>query len=255
MKQKIAKLVTTSALAGGAYLGGLNQNVGYQNLPSAIQEIALGKCIVELSPRVNYQDIPSAIQEAILVEHQVADSSITHAVDLFKSGNPMEAYEAFEVAKARVKQLKKLDPEYGSLEDAIFQYGAAIIDTNNIVKYHINYVYERVMKSPESIAKHITNGGNFDWTDSQLGNIGPETGAYHRLNGDEQAQNELLKYYVENVRRWGYVQEQMIGSLKKSPDKTNQIERAIKILDERMDQIQRERIWADDFEREHITER
>jgi hypothetical protein len=228
MKQTIAKIATVVALVGGSYFTGLNQ-------------------------RASYEELPVAVQEAVVLEHQKADSSIDRAVVLFKQGNPSDAYDAFEAVKTHSQQIKKIDPQYESLEDKIFQYGAAIIDTDNVVSKHIDSMYEYIVTgTPERIAEYITIGYPLSWYDEQLETINPKSGAFYRLRPDTVAQDALLKYYVNTSRRWYDAQEQMLNTLKSATDQTDQIEWATKILEKRMPNIERDRDWTDNFEQERF---
>ena len=187
---------------------------------------------------------------AIVETHQDLDSLLNQAVNQYKSGNPQEALEIYEQVKQEAESLEKIDPYHEDTKARMFQYGAAIIDTGDIVTKHIDPIYENIVAgTPERIAEYVTTPG-LSWLDGYLEVIGPKSGAYHRLNGDKIAQTALLTYYVDCLLRWYDAQKQMRETLKSSQHKTEQVEWAIKILDERMPQIEKNRAWTIKFQQE-----
>ena len=220
----IEKSVLVAGLATAPYFVGLKQNPSFDKLPTKAQQV-------------------------IVDQHRDADNLLTRAVDEYKRGDPKKAEELYWQFKKEETPLKNIDTHYEELETLLFRYSAAIIDTADIVTKYIEHLYEHVVAgTPEKIAEYVTASG-IGWGDS-LENIGPESGAYHRLNEDKAAQTALLKYYVDCSLRWYNAQEQMRETLKSSPHKTEQIDEAIRILDKRMEQIKIDRERINQFEEE-----
>ena len=208
------KFVLVVGLVAASYFAGLNKN------PS-------------------FQELPARAQQAIVEQHQDAEALLTQAVSEYKRGNSKKAEELYWQFKKEAAPLKRIDPHYEELETRLFRYSAAIIDTADIVTKHINPLYEKIMVgTPERIAEYVT-ASNFQGLDNHLEIIGPESGAYHRLDGDKVIQAVLLDYYADSSLRWYEAQEQMREKLKSSPNKNEQIEWAIRILDQRMEQIKK----------------
>ncbi len=219
------KMVLVAGLVTASYFIGLNRNPSFDELP------------------------PKA-QQAIVVQHRDADSLLTQAVSEYKRGNPKKAEELYWQCKKEEAPLEDVDPRYEELETKLFRYSVAIIDTADIVTKHIDPLYEHIVAgTPERIAEYVTAPG-FEWGDSRLESIGPESGAYHRLDGDKTAQTALLKYYVDCSLKWYDAQMQIRETLKSSENKTEQMEWAIRILDKRMEQIKRDKEWVNQFKEE-----
>lgn len=218
----IGKTVLMAGLVTASYFVGLNQNP-------------------------IFSELPKKAQEAIVEVHQDLDTLLTQAVDYYKRENPRKALELYRQVEQEAKSLKIIDPRHEDIEARLFQYGAAIIDTDDIVTKHINPLYGHIVAgTPERIAEYIT-APSLSWLDGQLEVIGPKSGTYHRLDGDKTAQASLLNYYVNSSLRWYDAQERMRETLQSSPNKTDQIEWAIEILDKRMEQIKRDREWILNF--------
>ena len=183
--------------------------------------------------------------------HQDLDTLLTHAVNQYKKENPKKALELYRQVEQEFESLEKIDPRHKAIETRMFQYGAAIIDTGYIVTKHIDPIFENIVSgTPERIAEYVTLGGTLSWLDDHLEIIGPNSGAYHRLNGDKTAQIALLNYYVETSLKWYGAQEQMRETLVNAPDKTELVKLAIKTLDDRMEQIKNDREWINEFKQE-----
>lgn len=207
--------------------------------------------VVGLNQNPSFRELPKKAQQAVVEEHQDVDTLLTQAVGEYKRGNPKKALDLYRRAKQEARPLEKIDPRHENIESRLFAYGAAIIDTADIVTEHIDSLYEHVVAgSPERIAEYVTLGGSLSWLDQQLEVLGPDSGAYHRLEGDKIAQTALLNYYVDSSLRWYDAQEQMRETLVSSADKKEQVEWAIKILDGRMEQIKKNREWTNKFKQE-----
>ncbi len=212
--------------------------------------IVTASYFVGLNQNPTFSELPQKAQQAIVETHQDLDTLLTEAVGQYKRGNPQKALELYRLVEQEAESLEKIDPSHEDTEARMFQYGAAIIDTGNIVTKHIDSVYKHVVSgTPERIAEYVTAPG-LSWLDDYLEVIGLESGAYHRLSGDKIAQESLLNYYVDCSLRWYDAQEQMLETLKSSPTKTEQIEWAIKILDDRMEQIKEDREFTLKFKQE-----
>ncbi len=206
---------------------------------------------VGLYQNPTFSELPPKAQVAIVETHQDLDSLLTEAVGQYKTGNPQKALELYRQVEQEAESLEKIDPNHEDSEARMFQYGATIIDTGDIVTKHINPIYENIVAgTPERIAEYVTHGGSLSWLDGHLEVIGPKSGAYHRLDGDKIAQTALLNYYVDCSLKWYDAQEQMRETLKSSSNKTEQIEWAIEILDKRMPQIEKDRAWTLKFQQE-----
>ena len=141
-----------------------------------------------LNKTPSFQERPARAQQAIVEQHQDAEALLTQAVSEYKRGNSKKAEELYWQFKKEAAPLKRIDPHYEELETRLFRYSAAIIDTVDIVTKHINPLYEKIMVgTPERIAEYVTTS-NFQGLDNHLEIIGPESGAYHRLDGDEAVQ-------------------------------------------------------------------
>ncbi|GEM_PF-2182961 len=206
--------------------------------------------IVGLNQNPSFTELPPKAQQAIVETHGDLDTLLTEAVDQYKRGNPPKALELYRQVEQEAESLEKIDPQHEDTEARMFQYGAAIIDTGDIVTKHIDSLYEHIVAgTPERIAEYVTAPG-LSWLDDQMEIMGPKSGAYHRLDGDKITQKALLNYYVGSSLRWYDAQEQMRETLKSSPNKTELIEWAIRILDKRMDQIKKDREWTLNFKQE-----
>ena len=210
--------------------------------------------LVGLNKNPSFQELPQKAQQAVVETHQDLNTLLTQAVDQYKSGNPKKALEFYRQVEQEAESLEKIDPQYENIEAGLSRYRCAIIDTGEVVG-SIDSLYENVVAgTPERIADYVTLGGSLSWEDRHLEIIGPDSCAYHRLNhhleGDIFAQTALLNYYVESSLRWYDAQEQMRETLKSSPNKTEQVNWAIEILDKRMERIKKDRDWTNKFKQE-----
>lgn len=206
---------------------------------------------VGLNQHLPFQELPKKVQQAVVDEHHTLDSLLTQAVDQYKKGNPQKALELYRQVEQGAESLEKINPEYEKLEAKIFRYGAAIIDTVETVQ-EINSIYENIVAgTPERINQYVSGFYHIGGTYQTLETIKPGSGAYHRLDGDKEAQKSLLRYYVSSSRRWYDALEQMREKLQNTENKTRVMEKALESLDERMGDINRNRQWLDKFEKEH----
>lgn len=205
---------------------------------------------VGLNQNPTFSELPKKAQEAIVETHQDLDTLLIQAVDQYKRGNPQKALELYRQVEQESELLEKIDPHHKNIKARMFQYGTAIIDTTYIVTKHIDPTYKHIVAgTPERIAEYVTAPG-LSWFDGYLEVIGQKSGAYNRLDGDKTAQKALLNYYVNCSLKWYDAQEQMRETLQSSPDKTEQIEWAIEILDRKMEQIRKDREWTLNFKQE-----
>ncbi len=205
---------------------------------------------VGLRQNPTFAELPSKVQHAIVKQHQDADTLLTQAVSEYKRGNSQKAFDLYWKFKREEAPLEKVDPQYEELEEKLFRYSAALIDTGLLEK-EIDSIYVHIVAgTPERIAEYLFSLVAITGLDQPLENIGPESGAYYRLDGDKEAQKSLLQYYVSSSRRWCDAQEQMREKLQNTENKTWVMEKALKLLDERMRDINRNRQWLAKFERE-----
>ncbi len=186
--------------------------------------------VVGLNQNPTFSELPSKAQEAIVETHHDLDTLLTQAVDYYTQGNSKRALEIYRQVEQEAETLEKIDPSHEETRARMFQYGAAIIDTENIVTNCIDPFYEHILTgTPQRIAEYVATS-NLPWWDGMLETIGPESGAYSRLEGDKIAQIALLKYYVDYSLKWDFALGQMRDMLENSPNKTEPIEVAIGIL-------------------------
>lgn len=191
---------------------------------------------VGLKQNPTFSELPQKAQAAIVETHRDLDDLLTEAVDQYKQGNSKKALEIYRQVEQGTESLEKIYSQNRDIKSRMFQYGAAIIDTDNIVTKHVDSLYEHVVaETPKRIAEYVTSR-DISWLDRELEVIGPNSGAYHRLRGDKVAQTTLLNYYANSSLRWYKAQERMRETLKNSPNRTEQIKWALQILDKRMSQ-------------------
>lgn len=123
----------------------------------------------------------------------------------------------------------------------LFRYSATIIDTGLLTENIDDIITKIVAGTPERIAQYVTSSWNPPGLDSQLETINSESGAYHRLQEDTEAQEALLRYYVDTSRRWYDAQEQMRKKLRHVKNRTGEMEVALKYLDKRIGDIKPDR--------------
>lgn len=204
---------------------------------------------VGLRQNPSFQELPERAQHAVVEQHQTADTLLTAVVGEYKKGNPQKAFDLYWQFKREEAPLEKIDPQYKELETRLFRYSAAIIDTGLLVKKMDNTLRYMIEEIPEEIAEYITSPGILTGLDEQLETVGPDSGAYHRLNGDKEAQKSLLRYYVEYSQKWYDAQEQLREKLH-TKNKTRVVEKALESLDERMGDIKKNREWMAKLEQE-----
>lgn len=223
---------------------------------STIRKMALATGLVAVSYFVglrqnpSFQELPERARHAIVEQHQTADTLLTQAVNEYKRGNQQKAFELYWQCKKEEAPLEKIDPQYEELETRLFRYSAAIIDTGLSTKDIDDTFTIIVAGTPERIAEYVFSPRAITGSDQLLETIGPDSGAYHRLEGDREVQKSLLRYYVEYSQKWYDASEQMRTKLQNAENKTWIMKKALKYLDDRMGDITRSRQWLNKLERE-----
>lgn len=213
--RKIGEITLVAGLVTASYFVGLNQH------PS-------------------FNELPKKAQQAVVETHQDLDTLLTQAVNQYKQGNPKKALELYRQVEQEAESLERIDPQYENIESRMFQYGAAIVDTNIIIQ-NLDQIDKIMEKGVVSITEYVGFG---DWalnyTDERLEFIGQDSSAHVRLGQDNTiAKKALQNYYNNSSLRWDKIQEEMRDVLIRSPNKDYNVKTAIEILDKRVKQIKK----------------